>query len=84
MCVRIREREQGKAAGCTLLAPHLLLDKEAAAEERTFVIVQIKVWDAGIVWIWLVEHWVMFMGKCSQILSDASILPLARWAKNTV
>lgn len=84
MCVRARERERGKAAGCTLLAPHLQLDIEAAGEERTFVVVQIKVWDAGIVWTWLVEHWVKFMGKCSQTLSDAFTLPLARWAKNTV
>jgi len=73
--------EQGKAAGCTLLAPHLQLDKETAGEERTFVIVWIKVWDAGIVWIWLAEHWVMFMGECSQTLIDAFILP--RQAKNT-
>lgn len=36
MCVRARERELGKAAGCTVLAPHLQLDIEAAGEERTF------------------------------------------------
>ncbi len=43
MCVRT-----GKGCCCTVLAPHLQLDIEAAGEERTCVIVQIKLWDTEL------------------------------------